>query len=150
METDKNKHLECVLKSIKIRIRSKLSDISSDYTLIVFWASWCPHCTGEVPKIKKVIEEYQKLHQDKSLAAVFVSIDKEEKPWKDYIENNKLSGFINLCELKGWNGEIGKSYNLTATPTLFLLGKNKKIIAKPIIAEQLINNMDATDTISKQ
>jgi thiol-disulfide isomerase/thioredoxin len=123
--------------------RSKLSDIHSDYTLIVFWASWCPHCTGEVPKIKKVIEEFQKQHQDKSLTAVFVSIDKEEKPWKDYIENNKLSGFINLCELKGWNGEIGKSYNLNATPTLFLLDNNKKIIAKPINAEQLINNMNA-------
>ena len=123
--------------------RSKLSDIHSDYILIVFWASWCPHCTEEVPKIKKVIEEFQKQHQDKSLAAVFVSIDKEEKPWKDYIENNKLSGFINLCELKGWNGEIGKSYNLNATPTLFLLDKNKKIIAKPINAEQLINNMNA-------
>ncbi len=126
--------------------RSKLSDIHSDYILIVFWASWCPHCTEEVPKIKKVIEQFQKQHQDKSLTAVFVSIDKEEKPWKDYIENNKLSGFINLCELKGWNGEIGKSYNLNATPTLFLLDNNKKIIAKPINAEQLINNMN---TITK-
>lgn len=123
-----------------------LSNISSDYILIVFWATWCPHCTGEVPKIKKAIEEYQKKHQDKSLAAVFVSIDKEEKPWKDFIEKNELSGFINLCELKGWNGEIGKSYNLNATPTLFLLDKNKKIIAKPENAEQFINNLD---TITK-
>lgn len=123
-------------------VRSKLSDISSDYTLIIFWASWCSHCTGEVPKIKKVIEEYQKKHQDKSVAAVFVSIDKEEKPWKDFIEKNELNGFINLCEFKGWNGEIGKIYNVYATPTMFLLDKHKKIIAKPENAEQLINNMD--------
>lgn len=125
---------------------NKLSDIHSNYTLIVFWASWCPHCTEEIPKIKKVIEEFQKQHADKSLTPVFVSIDKEEKPWKDYIEKNELSGFINLCELKGWSGEIGKSYNLNATPTMFLLDKYKKIIAKPENAEQLINNMD---TITK-
>jgi len=122
---------------------NKLSDIRSDYTLVIFWASWCPHCTGEIPKIKKVIEEFQNKHPDENLVPVFISIDKEEKPWKDYIENNKLSEFINLCEFKGWNGEIGKSYDLNATPSMFLLDKNKKIIAKPINAEQLINDMAA-------
>lgn len=120
---------------------SKLSEIHSDYTLVVFLATWCPHCTVEVPKIKKVIEEYQKKHQDKSLAAVFISIDKEEKPWKDFIEKNELNGFINLCEFKGWNGEIGKSYNLKTTPTMFLLDKHKMIIDKPENADQLINTL---------
>lgn len=120
---------------------NKLSDIHSDYTLVVFWATWCSHCTGEVPKIKKVIEEYQKKHPDKSLTPVFVSIDKEEKPWKDFIEKNELNGFINLCEFKGWNGEIGKSYNLKTTPTMFLLDKHKMIIDKPENADQLINTL---------
>ena len=136
-------------------VRSKLSDIHSDYTLIVFYATWCPHCTQVLPEIKKVVDEFNQKRetpisnlksQYSNLTTVFVSLDNEEKPWKDFIDKNELSGFINLCELKGWNGEIGKSYNVNATPTLFLLDKDKKIIAKPENAEQLINNMD---TITK-
>jgi thiol-disulfide isomerase/thioredoxin len=116
-----------------------LHELHADYTLIVFWASWCPHCAEEVPRIKKNIEELQKKHQDKSLSFVFVSLDNEEKPWKDFLEKNELTGYVNLCEFKGWNGQIGKSYNVYATPSMFLLDKNKKIIAKPESAEQLIN-----------
>ncbi len=128
----------------------KLSDIHSDYILIIFWASWCSHCTQVLPEIKKVVDEFNQKQktsisnltsQYSNLTIVAVSIDKEEKPWKDFIEKNELSGFINLCEFKGWEGEIGKSYNVNATPTMFLLDKQKKIIAKPENAEQLINNL---------
>ena len=118
-----------------------LHQLSADYTLIIFWASWCPHCAEEVPKIKKAIESFPNQQKEKSLASIFISLDNEEKSWKDFIKKNELSGYINLCEFKGWNGQIGKSYNVYATPTMFLLDKNKKIIAKPENAEQLINNL---------
>ncbi len=126
--------------------------LSADYTLIVFWASWCPHCVEEVPKIKKAIENFliqgkEKNNEGKQslgnvgLASIFVSLDNEEKPWADFINKSDLGNFINLCEFKGWNGQIGKSYNVYATPTLFLLDKDKKIIAKPENTEQLINSL---------
>ncbi|MFY9308760.1 MAG: TlpA disulfide reductase family protein [Bacteroidia bacterium] len=111
------------------------------YTVIVFWASWCPHCTAEVPKIKKVMENILEKYPHRSMAAVFISLDNEEKPWKDFIEKNELSGYIHICEFKGWNGQIGRDYNVYATPALFLLDKHKKIIAKPENAEQLMNSI---------
>jgi thiol-disulfide isomerase/thioredoxin len=104
----------------------------------VFWASWCPHCAEEVPKIKKAKEKFQNDHKEKAMTTIFISLDNEEKPWKDFVQKNELSGFINVCEFKEWNGQIGKNYNVYAIPSMFLLDKSKKIIAKPENAEQLI------------
>lgn len=131
-----------------IEAKLTMHQLSADYTLVVFYASWCPHCTDEVPRIKKVIENFKNQGKENSnngksaigksgLTTIFVSLDNEEKPWKDFIQKSEISGYTNLCELKGWNGQIEKSYNVYATPTLFLLDKDKKIIAKPINAEEL-------------
>ena len=117
----------------------QLYGIKSDYTLVLFWASWCPHCMEEVPKIKKVIEGFQNQHKEIKFKSVFVSLDNDEKPWKDFIEKNALGAFFQVCEFKGWNGQTAKKYNVYATPTMFLLDKDKKIIAKPETTEQLQN-----------
>jgi protein-disulfide isomerase len=36
-----------------------------------------------------------------------------------------------------WDNEIGNSYNVTSTPTYFVLDKDKKIMAKPYDFEAL-------------
>ncbi len=35
-----------------------LSSIQSDYILLIFWATWCPHCTQVLPEIKKVVDNF--------------------------------------------------------------------------------------------
>lgn len=115
-----------------------LHNLQSDYTLVLFWASWCPHCVEEVPKIKKVVENYLKEAKGKSLMVVAVSLDTEREQWQKFVTEKNLFSFLNFSELKGWQSEVVKKYNVYATPTMFLLDKDKKIIAKPETAEQLI------------
>ena len=108
-----------------------LHNISSKYILLVFWATWCPHCTQALPEI---IEKTSKFSTT-TLTKVAVSLDNEKSKWEAFIKANNMSSWRNISELKGWNGEISRNYNVYATPTLFLLDKDKKIIAKPEIHE---------------
>jgi peroxiredoxin len=116
-----------------------LSSIQSDYILLVFWASWCPHCTEEIPKIKAVTDSISLSLQkkNKKLITIAISIDTDKEAWQKYVKEKNLFTWLNTSELKGWKGEISKKYNVYATPTMFVLDKDKKIIAKPILPEQL-------------
>lgn len=110
----------------------KLYDFQSQYTLVIFWASWCNHCQKVIPEVKVL---YDNTDRNK-LEVIAISLDKEEKPWKDYIEQNKLTWY-NYSNLKGWDCPIGRSYYVYATPTMFLLDKDKKIVAKPLNVRDL-------------
>lgn len=46
-------------------------------------------------------------------------------------EPEQLS-WINCNEQGGWNGNTARDYNLYATPTMFIMDKTRKIIAKPV------------------
>lgn len=104
----------------------KLSEIKSEKTLLVFWASWCPHCEDILPGLKKYYDP-----NDKSkLEIIGISIDEDEEAWKMAVAENGFN-WINIAELKGWDGPIIDEYGIAATPFFFVLDKDKKIIGKP-------------------
>jgi len=39
-----------------------------------------------------------------------------------------------------WDGKVAKDYNIFATPTMFLIDANRKILAKPETFEELLEN----------
>jgi len=110
----------------------KLQDVNAKYTLVIFWASWCSHCTKVIPEIKKIYDETDR----NKLEVIAISLDTDKKAWKDFIDQNKLN-WINFSNLKGWDCPIGRSYYVYATPTMFLLDKDKKILAKPLNVRDL-------------
>lgn len=120
----------------KISDKIYLSEIQSEYTLILFWASWCPHCREEVPKIKKAIDGYNQKAGAK-LVTVAVSLDTDQEVWQKFVTDNNLFSFLNFSEFKSWKSEVVKMYNVYATPTLFLLDRDKKIIARLDDLQQL-------------
>ena len=113
----------------------KMHELQSDYTLLVFWASWCPHCTKILPEIKNITDRFNQ--KQVALKTVAISLDTDKEKWQQYVQDNGLFTWLNTSELKGWKGDVSKRYNVYATPTMFLLDKDKKIIAKPNNVNQL-------------
>ena len=104
----------------------ELNKINSDNTLIIFYASWCLHCQSLLPQINDLYK-----NQIENNAEVFaVSIDTTKSDWMNFIETNNLN-WINISDLNGWNGKAAKDYYLYATPTMILIDREQKIIAKP-------------------
>jgi len=110
----------------------KLDEIKAEKTVLVFWASWCPHCDEILPKLKTL---YDNTNHEK-LNIVGISIDESKDDLMAAIEEKDLD-WINIGELKGWDGPIVEEYGIAATPTLFVLDADKKIIGKPTDMEGL-------------
>ncbi len=109
-----------------------LNKISTDNVLIIFYASTCPHCQEMLPKINTLYKN----QTDKKTEVVAVSLDNTKNEWLDFVNKNSL-GWLNLCDLKGWDSQAATDYDIYATPTMFLVDKDKKIIDKPRTIEEL-------------
>jgi thiol-disulfide isomerase/thioredoxin len=121
----------------------KLSELKSPYTLLIFWASWCPHCQEAMPELKKIVEQ----QKEKRLEVVAISIDTNKTEYYNAIQKVNYH-WINYCDTNGWNGKAANDYYLYATPTMFLLDKEKKIIAKPTTLGELKEQLQLVGLIS--
>ena len=112
----------------------KLSDFykGKKLVLIDFWASWCGPCRKENPN---VVKAYNKFHS-KGFEVLGVSLDEDKKDWKDAIKRDNLT-WMQVSDLKGWESQIARLYNVTAIPTNFLIDGNGKIIATNLRGEEL-------------
>jgi thiol-disulfide isomerase/thioredoxin len=78
----------------------KLSEITIEKTLLIFYASWCPHCTDMLPQI---YNRY-KNQKEKKFEVIAISIDTSKTDWLNFISKNKLE-WLNVSDLKGWEGK---------------------------------------------
>lgn len=111
----------------------ELNIISTEKTVIVFYASWCPHCKELLPKLNEL-----KKQNGNKLEIVAISLDEKKDDLINFVNTN-CSNLINVSDLKGWEGKAANDYYIYATPTMFLLDKDKKIISKPITINELMN-----------
>ncbi|MFC2100387.1 thioredoxin-like domain-containing protein [Bacteroidota bacterium] len=109
-----------------------LSELKSNYTLVVFWATWCPHCKSLLPEIKKSCD----ILSADEIKILAVSLDTLQNDWLSFIKSF-TGNWVHCSDLKGWNSKAADDYSIYATPTMFLLDINKKILAKPVTYNEL-------------
>ena len=111
---------------------TKLSDIKSNYTVVVFGASWCPKCNEELPEIAKRYDKWK----SKGIEVIFVAIEEGRNSFIDFAESLP---FPSYSDGKKWESKIVKDYYIFSTPTMFLLDSKREIILRP----NSVNQMDA-------
>jgi thiol-disulfide isomerase/thioredoxin len=108
-----------------------LYDIKKDFIILYFWEPDCGHCKEATPKLKAFYDTAK--NNGVEIFAVCTQADKEK--WTKYIEDNKLT-WIN-----GWDPQrtshFDVFYNVQSTPTIYILDKNKVIIAKKLSVEDI-------------
>ena len=105
-------------------------DLAQQY-IIMFWSSTCSHCLKEIP----LLQSYLKTLETGNIQVIAIGLEDEPYRWQNEILN--FSDFTHVLGLGKWDNKIGNSYNVTATPTYYVLDKDKKIIAKPYDFEAL-------------
>ncbi len=116
---------------------TNLSDIKSKWLVIVFWDPTCGHCKKEIPILDSL---YRAVKTKYDLEVFAVNLDGIQKDWMDYVEEHKLD-WINVWD--PYNAtNFRKLYDIYSTPVIYLLDKDRKIVAKRIDVEQLGKLLD--------
>jgi peroxiredoxin len=110
----------------------ELNKINAEKTLIIFYASWCPHCQTLLPQIYEIY----KGQKEKKFEVLAVSIDTLRTDWLKFVKANKLN-WLNVSDLKGWAGQAVQDYYIYASPTMFLVDNELKLIAVPKTIDEL-------------
>lgn len=127
---------ELDLKNQKI----SLADFRGKYVFLDFWASYCSPCRAEHPYLKQL---YSKFH-NKGFEIIEISLDNLDKKedWLEAIKNDALP-WLQICDFKGWAGEIVNTYNLygKGIPSNFLINPQGLIIGKDLHEEALTKKL---------
>ena len=126
-----------------------LYNITSDYIVICFWDPTCGHCQKQVPRLDSIYNAKWKSEGVKMYGVLTETKDLDL--WKKFIKDKNLDNWINVYETDAQRKIIEDSkqasykqlYDVIQTPTLYLLDKDKKIIAKKLTMEQMDDVLDA-------
>jgi peroxiredoxin len=104
-----------------------LHQVDAKYTILYFWEPGCNHCKEQTPVLYDKI--YKKLHSKGVEVYAVLTQPDEKTDWQKFIDDHGLYDWINV-----WDPDMISNfhtlYDVHSTPTLYILDKNKKIIAK--------------------
>lgn len=124
--------------------QKKLFSITEPYTVVLFWDPTCGHCKETLPRIDSIYRaKWQKLNV--KIYAVAKETDGTKKDWLSFINEHHLTGWEHVYYSKEANDarvnnnipSYYQLYDVQVVPTLYLLDKNKSILAKKIPFEQI-------------
>jgi thiol-disulfide isomerase/thioredoxin len=127
------------------KMYTTLYSINSKFTVLVFWASDCGHCQTEIPKLQENLNTI-KGKIDFKVFAVQTKDDFEE--WRKFIIKHKLD-FINVFDPIHLN-DIKNRFDIYSTPVIYILDKEKKIKAKRLSADQVVDMLKLLDSMEKK
>lgn len=119
-----------------------LYEIKAPLILVAFWDPHCSHCQLQIPRLDSFYEAKWK-NEGLKILAVCVN-DYVVDDWKKFIVEHKLNGWYHAYETKEKKTQLESSnqadyrqlYDISQTPTYFLLDDKKRIIAKGLSLDQ--------------
>ncbi len=101
-------------------------------TIIDFWASWCGPCRQEMPAMIPLYEKYQ----SKGLGIIGISLDSDRDAWLKSIDALGMK-WPQTSDLKGWENDIAKYFQITSIPHTIVVDQNGKILRRGLRSQQL-------------
>ena len=100
----------------------KLSEFRGKVVLLAFFATWCPLCNEEMPKLVRIHDKYK----NRGLTVVAVSIDRAPVSLvKSWSRDKKLTYPV----LHDQKFTARLRYNVRNVPTIYVLGRDLKLAA---------------------
>ena len=112
--------------------RRELYALSADYTVLYLYDPDCGHCRTETPILKSFQDS-----TEFDVEVFAVCVDTSLVKMKEYIAEMGLESWTNVNGPRSYNGPIKDKYDSYTTPMIYVMDRQKKIIAKRLSADQI-------------
>ncbi len=116
-----------------------LRQVNAKYTLLYFWEPDCSHCQKTTPILNKDLYQVFK-NKGVDIFAVLTQNNKEK--WLKAIQEYKIQEWTHVWD-PNYTSNFRKLYDVTSTPIIYILDKNKKIVAKRLDVESSVKFLNA-------
>lgn len=131
-----------------------LYNVKSEFTVVCFWDPTCSHCKEVVPKVDSI---YEAKWKKEGVEVYAVKTEGTRAEWLKFIAEHHLDGWKHVypepgkdeAEIKAGRPGYKQLYDVYQTPMLYLLDKDKRIIAKKLTYLQ-INEVINTKLLAKK
>lgn len=106
-------------------------NLENDYILLFFWDFDCGICKGEIKGLKDLLNE-----SEFDIGVFAINVNGELDEWKESIVEQEFI-WTNVNGTRSVTEDFHDLYDIHGTPALFLLDKNRNIIAKQISSIQV-------------
>lgn len=110
-----------------------IRNVEQDTLILAFWAGWCPHCRETMPILDSVIAGRS------NIKVLAISLDTAATEWIN--EKTRLAHMQHYCDFKKWDSRPVKDYHIVATPTFFLIDKDRFIAGKYLSVQALLEGI---------
>ena len=102
----------------------ELADLAGKVVYLDFWATWCPPCVYSLKNSK----EWKKAFSPDQVAFVYVSLDKNQSSWRNFVARQGINGTHLIVEdLDVYASEIATAYKVKRLPAVFIIDQQGKI-----------------------
>ena len=105
----------------------------NEYIVLFFYDPGCSHCKKKAPVMHEAYKNLRKDNLDMEFLAISTITD--ENKWKSYIKEKQYT-WMNLADID-LRSNFRRDYNVRTVPQIYVLDKDRKIVAKKLDAEQI-------------
>jgi cytochrome c biogenesis protein CcmG/thiol:disulfide interchange protein DsbE len=91
-----------------------------------FWATWCTTCIQELPSL----DEFQREFADQGVVVLGVSVDKDAKAYKRFLERANVS----FLTTRDPENKVNAEYGTFRFPETYIINREGKVVSKIISA----------------
>jgi len=113
--------------------KRSIYELTSPYIVVFMYNPTCEHCIEETPQMVRLHRQWKS--QGLGVQVFAIAIDTELGEWKGFIAQNGMQDFVNVFDPT--NESIYTKYYVDNTPEIYVLNKDRKIIAKNLNPDQV-------------
>ncbi len=116
------------------------SNFGGKLLVLNFWATWCEPCIVELPSLN----EFQQRFANSGVVVLGISIDKDEKAYRDFLTRARVS----FLTARDPENKINVDYGTLKVPETYIIDSQGKVVRKVINAQDWMSDRMVKDVES--